>query len=199
MFMDTGKIGPPPVAEGVYWLLAPLAMVMATLPLIGWFGHAAEQKLGPEFAAALDLCRAPAVAVASAVREGLLWVAHLLPNGWDARLTFLPGASSDALLFSYAGGAYVTSLLGAGLQRAWGPIAGAGVTLALMLVLGGTLAGFWIMLLGYVCAIGWLFFAFETLIPLFIDGERENDVAIAFPVVVPPAVAVVFLAVNALF
>lgn len=67
-----------------------------------------------------------------------------------------------------------------------------------MLFLGGILAGFLIMLLGYVFALGWLFFAFETVVPLFIDGERENDVAIAFPLIAPPALAVVFLAANAL-
>ena len=37
MFMDTGKPGPPPMAEGMYWLLAPAAVVFATLPFIGWF------------------------------------------------------------------------------------------------------------------------------------------------------------------
>lgn len=88
MFMDTGKPGPPPIAEGVYWLLAPVAVVTATLTFVGWFGHIADQKLVQGFAAALDLCRAPVVAAAGAVREGLLRVAHLLPNGWSERLTF---------------------------------------------------------------------------------------------------------------
>jgi hypothetical protein len=199
MFMDIGKPGPPPVAEGVDWLLSPVAVVTATLTFIGWFGLIAEQNLVPGFEAALDLCRAPAVAAASAIQEGLFQVLNVLPNGWGERLTFLHSASSDALLFSYAGGAYVTSLFGAGLQRAWGPIAGGAAAFALMLVLGGTLAGFLVMSLGYVFAIGWLFFAFETVVPLFIDGERENDIAIAFQLVAPPALAVVFLTANALF
>lgn len=45
MFMDVGKPGPPPIAEGAYWLLAPVAVVTATLTFIGWFGLIAEQKL----------------------------------------------------------------------------------------------------------------------------------------------------------
>lgn len=152
----------------------------------------------PGFAAALDLCRAPVVAAASAVREGVLLVLYALPSGWAERLAILPDASSDVLLFSYAGGAYVTSVFGAGLQRAWGPITGGAVALALMLVLGGTLAGFVVMLLGYLFAIGWLLFALEAVIPLFI-GEGENDLAIVFPLVASPALAVVFLGANALF
>lgn len=197
MFLDTGKIGPPPVAEGVYWLLMPLAMAMAIPPLIVWFGHIAEQTLVPALVTTLDFCRVPLVAAANLGQEALLKVTSVLPNAWATKVPLIPSASSEAVLFSYAGGAYLMSLFGAGLQRAWGRITGAFVAIGIALVLGATHAGVWIMGLSYV--LGVLLFVTDALTPLGLLGEGENDNAIAFPVVVPPALAVVFLAVNALF
>jgi hypothetical protein len=193
MFMEIEKPGPPPMAEGAYWLLTPIAIALATPPLINLCASVFDQPLGPRFATSLDLCRAPLVMVTQSILSIAARAVELLPSHWAQTALRMLGTQTDVALLSFAGGAYAASWIAAGLQRAWGFIAGAIAALALTLILGLSLVG----LATYLIVA--LFFLDAWPLAALFDVDAPNDWAIAVPLVVPPALAVLVVAANALF
>lgn len=186
MFMETDRTQlAGRMAEGAYWLFVALAVAFTTPGLTWMLALVLQEKLAYPAAWILDQWYA-LVAIPFAALSDVGKV--ILPASWD-RWAAVWGHPIG--VFSFGGGAYVAAWYVAALQRGFGSILGIIFAAAMMCALGMTILGITYLVIAYMIIFDgfWAVWFFRS------DG---NNMAIALPLLVPPVLAALLLAVNAL-
>lgn len=176
MFMESDKPADTPIAQGAYWIFAPLAVLLAIPPLTGLVQYLIEIPLGPAYAEALDLYR---IHIQGPAHEAVTATLAAVTPGWTASEWL-----DHAYVLSFAGGLHIAAIMSSGAARRFGPFAGFAAMLALAAALGATFLGFAVL---YIVADGGFIF----------DTQDRDDRATMIPLVIPPLAAVAFLIAGA--
>jgi hypothetical protein len=181
MFMERNEPAALPLAEGAYWLLMPVAIVLAIPGLIRFSEWIFDLTLVPALAKFLVAYEATALTIVAALERA---VEAALPMDWHDTWS----SDKRVLVFSLAGGCYIAGWFAASLQRRLGWILGAILALVLALALGVTFLGLAFLLVAYLFLSDGLAIVFEI--------DDANDWAILFPLLMPPVLAAAFALAN---
>jgi hypothetical protein len=181
MFIEQEEPAAPPLAQGAYWLLMPVAVVLAIPGLIRFYAWLFDLTLGGELATFLEAYEATFLTIVTVLERT---VERVLPTDWH----HWSSTMRRVVLFSLAGGCYIAGWFAASLQRRLGWFLGAILAIVLALALGASLLGLAFLFVAYFILTDGPVIVFEI--------DSANDWAILFPLLAPPILAAAFLLAN---